>query len=187
MFKIILLLIPMSWAAVQQVDLSQQKSDVEFFAVGKPSLLKINGTGGKLIGNLELEKNQIKGRLKVKLDEFTTGIDLRDRHMKEKYLETAKFSEAWIEVEKIDLPEDFLSVKKVYSAVPFQGKLSLHGVEKSIKGTADVDTSKDGPSVSTEFKVLVSDFKIDIPTYLGIKVADEVTIKTRMNLNLVKQ
>ncbi len=40
---------------------------------------------------------------------------------------------------------------------------------------------------STEFKVLVSDFKIDIPTYLGIKVADEVTIKTRMNLNLAKQ
>lgn len=186
MFKIILLLIPMSWAAVQ-VDLSQQKSDVEFFAVGKPSLLKINGTGGKLVGNLELEKNKITGRLKVKLDEFTTGIDLRDRHMKEKYLETAKFSEAWIEVEKIDLPEDFLSVKKVYSAVPFQGKLSLHGVEKPIKGTADVDTTKDAPSVSTEFKVLVSDFKIDIPTYLGIKVADEVTIKTRMNLNLVKR
>lgn len=186
MFKIILLLIPMSWAAVQ-VDLAQQKSDVEFFAIGKPSLLKINGTGGKLIGNLELDKNQVKGRLKVNLDDFTTGIDLRDRHMKEKYLETAKYSEAWIEVDKIDLPENFLTVKKVYSAVPFQGKLSLHGVEKPIKGTADVDTSKDSPSISTEFKVLVSDFKIDIPTYLGIKVADEVTIKTRMNLNLVKQ
>ncbi|MBK7889972.1 MAG: YceI family protein [Bdellovibrionales bacterium] len=79
------------------------------------------------------------------------------------------------------------SVKKIYSAVPFQGKLSLHGVEKPITGIAEVDTTKDSPSVSTEFKVLVSDFKIDIPTYLGIKVADEVTIKTRMNLNLAKQ
>ena len=78
MFKIILLLIPISWAAVQ-VDLSQQKSDVDFFATGKPSLLKINGTGGKLIGNLELDKNQVKGRLKVKLDEFTTGIDLKGK------------------------------------------------------------------------------------------------------------
>lgn len=186
MLKILLLLLPVSWSTVQ-VDLAKQESAVEFFAVGKPSLLRINGTGGKLIGNLELEKNQIKGRFKVNLDEFTTGIELRDRHMKEKYLETAKYSEAWIEIEKIELPEDFLNVKKVYSAVPFQGRMSLHGVEKPIKGVADIDTTKDLPSVSTEFKVLVSDFKIDVPTYLGIKVADEVTVKTRMNLNLVKQ
>ncbi|OYZ23553.1 MAG: hypothetical protein B7Y39_04400 [Bdellovibrio sp. 28-41-41] len=189
MVKVILLFISMSWMswATIQVDLAQQKSEVEFFAVGKPSLIKINGTGGKLTGSLELDKNQIKGRIKVKLDELTTGIDRRDQHMKEKYLETTKFSEAWIEIEKIELPEDFLKVKKVYSAVPFQGKLSLHGEEKPVKGTADVDTTKASPSVSTEFKVLVSDFKIDIPTYLGIKVADEVTIKTRMDLNLTKQ
>ncbi len=185
-FKILLFLILTTWAAVQ-VDLAKQTSEVEFFAVGKPSLLKINGTGGKLIGNLELDKNQIKGRFKVNLDEFTTGIALRDEHMKEKYLETKKFSEAWLEIEKIELPENFLAEKKVYSGVPFQGKLSLHGVEKSVKGTADVDTKKDIPSVSTEFKVLVSDFKIDIPSYLGIKVADEVTIKAKMNLKLAKQ
>ena len=48
-FKILLFLVPTTWAAVQ-VDLTKQTSEVEFFAVGKPSLLKINGTGGKLIG-----------------------------------------------------------------------------------------------------------------------------------------
>lgn len=186
MLKLLIFLIPTTWAAVQ-VDLAKQTSEVEFFAVGKPSLLKINGTGGKLVGNLELDKNQIKGRFKVKLDEFTTGIAMRDQHMKEKYLETAKFSEASLEVEKIELPENFLTEKKVYSGIPFEGKLTLHGVEKPVKGTAEIDTKKDAPSVSTEFKVLVSDFKIDIPSYLGIKVADEVTVKTRMNLNLVKQ
>lgn len=186
MFKLLIFLIPTTWAAVQ-VDLAKQTSEVEFFAVGKPSLLKINGTGGKLVGNLELDKNQIKGRFQVKLDEFTTGIAMRDQHMKEKYLETGKFSEATLELMKIDLPENFLTERKVYSGIPFEGKLNLHGVEKIIKGVAAVDTKKDNLSVSTEFKVLVSDFKIEIPSYLGIKVADEVTVKARMNLNLVKQ
>lgn len=192
MRKFILLLtpmfwIPLSWGAVQKVDLSKQTSDVEFFAVGKPSFLKINGTGGKLNGNLELDNNKVKGRFLVKMDAFTTGVSLRDQHMKEKYLETGKYAEAWLEIENVDLPVDFLKAKKVYSNVPFHGKLSLHGVEKPVKGTAEVDTSKDAPSVSTEFKVLVSDYQIAVPTYMGIKVANEVTIKTRMNLNLVKE
>jgi polyisoprenoid-binding protein YceI len=187
MLKIILLLIPMSWGAVQQVDLAKQTSEVEFFAVGKPSFLKINGTGGKLNGTLELDKNKVKGRFLVKMDAFTTGVSLRDQHMKEKYLETGKYAEAWLEIENIDLPVDFLKTKKVYSNVPFQGKLSLHGVEKSVKGTAEVDTGKESPSVETEFKVLVSDYQIAVPTYMGIKVADEVTVKARMNLNLVKE
>lgn len=186
MFKILLLMIPISFAATK-VDLSRQKSEVEFFAIGKPSFLKINGTGGKLNGKLELDNNQIKGRFAVKMDDFSTGISMRDQHMKEKYLETAKFADAWIEVEKIDLPADFLKTKKVYSNVPFYGKLSLHGVEKAVKGVADVDTTKDAPTVSAEFKVLVSDYQIGIPTYMGIKVADEITIKTRMSLDLTKQ
>lgn len=179
--------VPLSAHSTILLDLSKQTSKVEFFAVGKPSLIKINGTGGKLTGNLEIEKNQVKGQFKVNLDEFTTGIALRDQHMKEKYLEVSKFAEATFEIEKIELPEDFLSTKKIYSNVPFEGKFSLHGVEKKLKGIAEVDTRKDNPAVATEFKVLVSDYKINIPTYLGIKVADEVTVKTTVNLNFAKQ
>ncbi len=59
---------PLSAHSTILLDLSKQISKVEFFAVGKPSLIKINGTGGKLTGNLEIEKNQIKGQFKVKLD-----------------------------------------------------------------------------------------------------------------------
>ncbi len=186
MIKILLLFVPMAWSAVS-VDLAQQSSQVEFLAVVKPGGIKINGTGGKLGGNLEIDKNQIKGRIAVNLNDLTTGIDRRDKDMKEKYLETAKFSDAWLEIDKIDLPEDFLTNKKNYSDVPFSGKLSLHGVEKPVSGTADVDTSKDAPSVATEFKISIAAFNIQEPKFMGIKVADEVTVKTRMNLNLVKQ
>lgn len=183
MLRHLLFFLPACWAAVQ-IDLSQQKTEVEFLAVGKPSLVKIHGTGAKLSGSLELDKDRIKGKVRVSLEEFTTGIALRDRHMMERYLETAKFPQATFEVEKADLPEDFLSAKKTYSGVPIQGKLSLHGVEKSVTALADVDTSLGSPYVSTEFRIRLSDYGIEIPSYLGVKVADEVTVKARMNLNM---
>ena len=104
MYKFLgLLLIPtLSFASVK-VDLSQAPSGVEFLAVGKPSALKINGTGGKLAGTIEVDGTEIKGRILVKINDFSTGISLRDQHMKEKYLETEKFSDAWLEIKKIEL------------------------------------------------------------------------------------
>lgn len=169
-------------ALPEKYDLSQQETSVEFLAVGKPSLLKINGSGAKLIGNIEILANQVKGEFKVLLKDLTTGIELRDKHMKEKYLEVDKFPEAIFTISKIDLPTDFLIQKKLFSAVPFEGKIKIKGVDQEIKGNADVDTTGSLIIIKTEFKSQISSFHIDIPSYLGIKVADEVTIKTAMKL-----
>lgn len=58
MLKIILLLIPISWGAVQQVDLAKQSSEVEFFAVGKPRRpFRLRGTEDLLITHAVLKSN----------------------------------------------------------------------------------------------------------------------------------
>lgn len=169
--------------SAQKYDLAQQDTRVEFQAVGKPSMLKINGTGGKLSGNIEIESNQIKGEFKVALKDLTTGIELRDKHMKEKYFEVSKFPEASFTISKIALPTDFINQKKIFSAVPFEGKMKMKTVEKDINGLADVDSTEGSTiKVNTEYKTQISTFQMDIPSYLGIKVADEVTVKTSMNL-----
>ena len=176
-------LIPCLTFSAEKFNLAQQETHVEFQATGKPSMLKINGIGGKLAGNIEIESNQIKGEFIVAVGDLTTGIDLRDKHMKEKYLEVSKFPEASFNISKIALPADFMVQRKVFSAIPFDGKIKIKNVEKDISGLADVDTT-DGIviKVSTEFKTQISQFQIDIPSYLGIKVADEVVVKTSMNL-----
>ena len=166
----------------EKYDLSKQETSVEFLAVGKPSLIKIKGDGAKLSGNIEIVENQIKGEFKVPLKDLTTGIELRDKHMKEKYLQVDKFPEAIFTISKIDLPNDFFAQKKIFSAVPFAGKINIKGVEKDIQGIADIDTTTNIVDVKTEFKAQISSFQIDIPSYVGIKVADEVTIKTIMKL-----
>ena len=174
--------IPAESFRVEKFDLAQQETSVEFLAVGKPSLLKINGTGGKLVGQIEIEGGKISGEFKVALNALTTGVDLRDKHMKEKYLETGKFPEATFTISKINLPVDFVAQKKLFSKVPFEGKMKIKGSEKDIQGLADVDSSSSDIVAKTEFKAQLSTFQIEIPSYLGIKVADEVTILTSMKL-----
>ena len=166
----------------EKYDLSKQETSVEFLAVGKPSLIKIKGDGAKLSGTIEIVENQIKGEFRVPLKDLTTGIELRDKHMKEKYLQIDKFPEAIFTISKIDLPNDFLAQKKIFSAVPFSGKINIKGVDKEIQGIADIDTTTSIVDVKTEFKAQISSFQIDIPSYVGIKIADEVTIKTTMKL-----
>lgn len=172
-----------SAAPNREYDLSKGESAVTFKATGRPSALKINGHGAKLSGKINTDEGGISGQLLIKLDEFQTGIGLRDRHMKEKYLETAKFPTAVLTLSKVDVPKDFLDKKLSIKDCAFEGLLKIKDVERPVKGTAIID-ARDGGNilVETDFKIKVSDFKIEIPTYMGVTVADEVDVHTKLKL-----
>ena len=57
-------------------------SSAEFLAVGRPSMIKINGTGGKVQGKFALDGAKSIGEITLDLRDFTTGMQLRDKHMK---------------------------------------------------------------------------------------------------------
>jgi hypothetical protein len=57
----------------------------------------------------------------------------------------------------------------------FSGTLELHGKSVPINGEFSVDEKN---LAQAEFKIKLSDFDIKIPEYLGITVAELVTIKT---------
>lgn len=146
-----------------------KNSDVTFLAVGSPGFLEIEGTDGKLtVGDATIEGSIVKGTLKVKLDDMTTDMDLRDRHMKTKYLETAKYPWA---VLKLD-PTDLKSGK-------FSGTLTLKGQTKKVTGKLGVT----GGQISASFSISMEDFPaIGVPSWLGVTVADEVQIVVKANL-----
>lgn len=164
------------------IDLVGQESKVEFLAIGKPSLLKINGTGGKLKGKIEVSGTKVTGQLSVALDLITTGLNLRDEHMKNKYLEIAKFPEASLQISELQLEKNLFTISGSQKGVPFKGKLKIHGVEKDIEGFADVDSDEKVVSISAQTKTSISAHQIDLPSYMGIKVADEVQITTQFKL-----
>lgn len=154
-----------------------QPGRVEFDAVGWPSALKIHGQGGGLEGRLRVEGAAVSGAVAFELQSLTTGIALRDRHMKEKYLETARFPRATltlshIALDKVPSAESFGPV-----TVSFGGTLSLHGVEKPIAGEARISRAGSSVTTTASFEINIRDFGIAVPSYMGITVAEKVQVR----------
>lgn len=178
----LLLVTPSLFAAVSNksvFDVSKAKSEVEFLAVGNPSALKIHGRakeeGDKkpVSGNLNIEDANVTGKVGVSIESFDTGITMRNHHMKEKYLESAKFPQSEFTLTEMKLPSTGdVSAK----AIPFKGNLNLHGVTKPITGVADVEKHGKDVSLKFEFKLSTDDYNISTPSFMGITMAREVTV-----------
>lgn len=153
----------------------KQPSGIKFTAVGKPGFMRISGEGDKVSGSYDQKAG--KGQFLFSLDSLITGIDLRDEHMKKKYLETEKFPEA-----EFDLHSMSPALGEKGSG-EFSGKLTLHGVSQAVSG--DYDGACEGQTtceVTAEFSIKLSDFKIDIPSYAGITVAEKVDVIVTLKL-----
>jgi len=153
----------------------------EFVAVGKPSALKIHGQSADgLSGILTLNNNIIQGELEFSVDSLVTGVELRDHHMKEKYLETKTFPKAKLSIDKLQLASDPQVDGFKTNGLSFTGQLTLHGITRPVTGTIDLNTSSGVTKGEGKFDLKLSDYKIDVPSYLGITVADTVSVKVHL-------
>ena len=180
------ILLPTLATAAIFVDFNRNKKDVEFVAIGKPSFLKIRGNGAKTKGRLLINGNSVKGILKVPLKDFDTGIGLRDRHMKNKYLEVKKYPHALLKITQLQMKRNILKDATAQKKIPFKGKLKLHGVTRPVNGTFDV--SRNGRRVLGEarFSVDITKYGVDIPKFKGVTMAKEVKISAKFDAPLVK-
>jgi polyisoprenoid-binding protein YceI len=152
----------------------------EFLAIGKPSAIKIHGEGDGLSGNLDVKGTQVSGTVKFPLNQFGTGVALRDEHMKEKYLETQKFPSAQLTIDKVQVAQDPSKEGFNQKEVPFTGTLTLHGVTKPVSGKIDIATSGQTTTGEAQFEMKTSDFNIAVPKYLGITVTDTVQVSVHL-------
>jgi polyisoprenoid-binding protein YceI len=159
------------------IDLDKGTGAVEFHATGHPSALKIVGKGSAPRGKFNIEGTEVTGTASFDLDSLDTGIETRNHHMKEKYLETGKFHDARLTLKKMVVPADLIS-KKNFSLdqIPFTGILALHGVEKPVSGIAKIDRDDGTAKFIAEFGLKVSDYAIAVPKFAGITMADDVVV-----------
>lgn len=98
----------------------------------------------------------------VDLNSLTTGIDLRDNHAKNKYIDVKKFPQAVL-------------LEASGTNGTGTGRLSFHGKENIIEGTyKDINS---GRSLSAQFKIKLSSFGFTDISYKGIGVEDEVQVE----------
>ncbi len=128
-------------------------------------------------GELESRpEGAINGSLHVDLQMLDTGIGLRTRHMREKYLEVQKgpeFATATLED---------IRVERLDGKTAIKGMLRLHGIRREVTGTAEIRQADGGARVEAQFPVRVSEFDIPKPSYLGVGVRDEVQVKVSMTV-----
>ena len=119
------------------------------------------------------KKGPVGGTLRVNLQKLETGIALRDRHMKNNYLEVERGTDfatatlSGIEVETLE------------GKAAFRGVLALHGQTKPVSGFAEVHFRDGRYRIEAQFSLRVSDYQIPTPSYLSIGVRDEIKVKVR--------
>ena len=159
--------------ALAKLSLSGGK-EVSFHAVG-PAGLAIEGKGE----DVKLHENAKEIAIVVGLNSIKTGIGLRDRHMKEKYLETHKYPNATLRVakSKIQFPSGGKAVKTASS-----GKLTLHGVTRPVKFNYRASGSENRASVEGDLHVKMTEYGIEVPSYLGVSVKPDVDIAVKFQV-----
>lgn len=112
--------------------------------------------------------------IEIPISSFTFKKALMQTHFNEKYIESSKYPNATFKgkfKENIDLKTD-----GVYK-VNFDGKFSIHGVErpKIISCTFTVKQKK--VIFDTKFELLSADYKIEAPDVIYRKVGQEVSVE----------
>ena len=120
----------------------------------------------KLRGNIKVEGEKYSAEeLWLKVDDFKTGIDLRDEHFK-KHLGLEKSPK--------------ITLKKIVAEnAQGTGLLSVNGVEKNIHFSLKKISDK---KIQANFTVKNSDFKLPSANYMGVGVEDDVVVEAVIDL-----
>ncbi len=121
----------------------------------------------------------------VNLNTLDTGIGLRNRHMRERYLETDKWPVASYQGKIVDVAKRDSAGLTVYE-VQTQGTFSVHGVERDIEVAGTVEMLEAGlMRIKAAFQIELPDYNIKIPQVMFFKLNKVIKIRVMFHLKRV--
>jgi polyisoprenoid-binding protein YceI len=159
--------------------------------ISKAPLETIEGKTGQIDGAIEVDLTDAAtatGQFEVDLTMVKTGIDLRDQHMREGYLHTDSFPKAAFKILKVTKanPKSLADGQPV--EIEAQGELTIHGVTKPVAVSGTVTYLKESEATQARLPgdllhidvgttILLSDFKVERPQFVLMKVSDRVELR----------
>ena len=117
------------------------------------------------------------GALRVDLLPLDTGIELRNSHLRENYLEVTRGEQyRYAALTGIALAAP-LPTDAARHETSFSATLTLHGVERAVTGEAELSRRDETIRVQAAFSLSIEAFDIPPPRYLGVGVRDEVNVR----------
>lgn len=117
----------------------------------------------------------------VDLNSLDTGIGLRNRHMRDDYLETDKFRFASYSGEIIKVETKASDSLHIQAA----GTFKLHGVEKPLNLAITVKKTGELYLAEAQFIVALTDYDIKVPKLMFMKVDENMAVFVNINLKII--
>jgi polyisoprenoid-binding protein YceI len=114
----------------------------------------------------------------VDLADLDTGIKLRNRHMRDNYLEVRDYPYATLEgsLGSVQvMPDGGFRIAIV-------GMLGIHGVSNRVAISCTASEQGAGYRVACDWEVLLSDYDIEVPRVMFMKLANEIRIQLEFTL-----
>ncbi len=161
------------------VDQSNPSNLISF--TSKAPLEEVVGRTNSATGFIILPNAASQGSSEIHVDlaSLTTGLSLRDRHMRENHLETDQFPEAVFTLTSLELPGGVLTQGKKTS-VKVYGTMFLHGVAKEMNPITWLTLTGDDLVIESKFSVSLQDYNITRPEFLIMKLADDQRIDVKL-------
>jgi len=147
---------------------AQPGARVTFNAAG-PAGMKIVGTTSELAA----ADDGTNITVTVTLTHLTTSMDLRDKHMREKYLEVQTYPTTVLTVPRSALTIPAAGATQSGDA---QGTLTLHGQTKPAQFHYSVVNNAGSYQVDGTIHIKMGDFAMAVPTYAGLGVKPDVDV-----------
>lgn len=157
-------------------------NSVKFFA--RASLGNFTGKTGQISGFITWEGEDTLSTsqvyFEVDLASLDTGIGLRNKHMREKYLQTDTYPKAVYEGK---LLQWILQPDSTY-LVKTEGMLTIHGVERPFSTIGKLVKKGETYQIYLNFNLNVTDFDIKKPRFLLSSMNEVVALQLNIVLRL---
>jgi polyisoprenoid-binding protein YceI len=160
-------LVALASVGVAQAKLAGSGGEVSFTATG-PAGLKIVGTTSQIA----IKEDGANVVVSVPLSSVDTGIALRNKHMKEKYLEVDKYPNAELTVARSAVKEGSGSA---------QGTMKIHGQSKPVTFNYNAKKAGEGFAVDGTVHININEYGVEVPSYLGVTVKPGVDIAVKFS------
>ncbi|PJZ40132.1 hypothetical protein CH370_18420 [Leptospira kmetyi] len=145
-----------------------KETKIQFLSEAPQETIRGNLSKGEGTANLETKKIWFR----VDLNDLNVSNRLMNRHMHDNYLETEKFPLATFH-------GNILKWDRASKTVIAEGEFTLHGItKKNFKIQGSFEEKDKELTVKADFEVLLSDFKIEIPKLVILKLNEKIRIET---------
>jgi polyisoprenoid-binding protein YceI len=134
--------------------------------------------------DIEAHNNQVASMIDTGAGEIVVSMLMRsfdfrkalmEEHFNENYVESNKYPKAVFKGKIVNLSRFDASKDGKYS-LDVEGEITLHGVTRPLKVTAEAIVQNGAIKAKAVFPLVVKDFKIQIPRLVRSNIAEEVKV-----------